>query len=65
MRNDLTKIKGIGPVFAKRFYEAGVKSFADLAALDPEKAREISGLKEWQKADPADWIAQAAELGQS
>lgn len=58
-RDDLTKVKGIGPVFAERFYEAGINTFADLAALTAEQAREISGLKSWQAADPAEWVEQA------
>lgn len=61
-KDDLTKIKGIGKVFAQRFYEAGILTYADLAGITPEAAREISGLKDWQAADPADWIAQAQAL---
>lgn len=61
-KDDLTKIKGIGKVFAQRFYDAGIMTYADLAGITPEAAREISGLKDWQAADPADWIAQAQAL---
>jgi hypothetical protein len=59
--DDLTRIKGIGPTFARRLQEAGITSFAALAALSPEEAREISGATNWQ-ADPADWIAEAKAL---
>lgn len=62
VQDDLTQVKGIGPVFAERFYEAGIKTFAALATLTPERAREISRLPEWHQADPAEWISQAAEL---
>lgn len=61
-RDDLTKVKGIGPVFAERFYEAGINTFAELATLTAEQAREISGLKSWQAADPAEWVEQAREF---
>jgi predicted flap endonuclease-1-like 5' DNA nuclease len=57
--DDLVDINGIGPVFAKRLNEAGITTFAQLAALTPEKAREITGVKEWQPNDPAAWIAEA------
>lgn len=39
--DDLTKIWGIGPVFAGHLNNAGVNSFAELAALDLEKLRAI------------------------
>lgn len=57
--DDLVDINGIGPVFAKRLNEAGITTFAQLAAMTPEKAREITGVKEWQPNDPAAWIAEA------
>jgi hypothetical protein len=58
--NDLTEINGIGPTFARRLNEAGITSFGQLAALDPEQARAITHAAEWQ-ADPADWIDQARQ----
>ena len=33
--DDLTAIKGIGPAIARKLEAAGVRSFADLAAADP------------------------------
>lgn len=59
--DDLTKINGIGPSFARRLREAGIHTYADLAALSPEQVVEITDVKEWQ-ADPAQWIAQAKLL---
>jgi large subunit ribosomal protein L21 len=59
--DDLTAIKGIGPTFARRLQEAGITSFAALAALSPEEARQFSGATNWQ-ADPADWIVEAKAL---
>jgi len=58
--DDLTAVKGIGPTFARRLQEAGVTSFATLAALSPDEVREITAVANWQ-ADPADWIAEAAQ----
>ena len=59
--DDLTVINGIGPTFARRLCEEGVVTYADLAALTPERAREITRVAAWQ-ADPADWIAEAKTL---
>lgn len=59
--DDLTTVKGIGPTFARRLQEAGVTSFAALAALSPERAQEITGAANWQ-ADTADWVVEAKEL---
>jgi predicted flap endonuclease-1-like 5' DNA nuclease len=60
--DDLTKVKGIGPVYAARLADAGVSTFADLAALDPV------ALAERIEAPPGrveDWIAQARSLAES
>lgn len=56
--DDLTKINGIGPTFAKRLTEAGLDSFAKLAAASPAQVKEAAKLADWQ-ADPKDWIAAA------
>lgn len=37
---DFTPIEDIGPVFNQRFFEAGVYSYAELAALSPEEIAE-------------------------
>lgn len=59
--DDLTQINGIGPTFARRLNEAGIYSFAALAAATPEQVREITKVANWQ-ADPSDWIAAAQRL---
>ena len=56
--DDLSLIQGIGPAYAKRLNEAGIKTFADLASADPEHLREVTGVSRW---DPNDWITQAGE----
>lgn len=59
--DDLEIVVGIGPVFARRLHEAGVRTFADLAATSSERLLEIvrasPGL-----ADPDSWREQAAQL---
>ena len=57
--DDLTMIKGIGPVFATRLNKAGIFTYAQLAAQKAEKVQFITQVTRW---DPADWIAEAAEL---
>jgi predicted flap endonuclease-1-like 5' DNA nuclease len=60
--DNLEAINGIGPTYARRLREAGVKTFADLSNQAPERLREITGLRDWQAADPADWITEARQL---
>ena len=54
--DDLTAIKGIGPVFATRLNKAGIFTYAQLAAQTAEKIQFITQVTRW---DPADWIAEA------
>ncbi|WP_420629523.1 hypothetical protein [Candidatus Leptofilum sp.] len=60
----LQKIHGIGDVFTRRFNEAGVYSFAQLAAITPERAREIIDPEEWQNIEPEQWIAEAKQFAE-
>lgn len=55
--DDLTEINGIGPTFAKRLAEAGVTTFAALAASTPEHLHEVTHAT--AVAKPEEWIAQA------
>ncbi|MBN2741982.1 MAG: 50S ribosomal protein L21, partial [Rhodobacteraceae bacterium] len=52
--DDLKVITGLGPAAEKKLNEAGVTTFAQLAAIDPE-AFEAVRVK-------ADWVAQAQDL---
>jgi hypothetical protein len=57
--DDLTTLEGIGPRVAGILNEAGIHSFADLAAANAdevEKTLDASGL---QMMDPGVWIEQA------
>ncbi|HEY65814.1 MAG TPA: hypothetical protein G4O02_14730 [Caldilineae bacterium] len=62
IRDDLTRIKGIGRVYAGKLYAAGIFTFADLAALTEERLREIIQPREWQNIDLRSWIEQARAL---
>jgi predicted flap endonuclease-1-like 5' DNA nuclease/cytoskeletal protein CcmA (bactofilin family) len=41
--DDFTALRGIGPTFDRRLKEAGIRTFAQLAALTPEEAADIIG----------------------
>lgn len=62
--DDLTQLTGAGPAFAAKLNEAGVTSFAQIAAWnDAEIERldgEIPGVK--AKAENGDWVAEAKKL---
>lgn len=60
--DDLTAINGIGPVYAGRLQEAGIKTYAALAAQNAAYLRQVAQLKAWHAADPEEWIAAAREL---
>ena len=57
--DDLEVISGIGPATARRLNEAGITTYAQLAAMTPGELDQISGTGRW---DPADWIAEAKKL---
>lgn len=54
----LQEIVGIGPVFARRLQECGIRTFRDLASLSEDVIRERAGLRPWQ-GDVQSWIVQA------
>jgi len=60
--DDLSEIRGIGEVYKKKLYEAGIVTFADLAASTEEELRAVIQPEGWQAVDFAGWIAQAREM---
>ena len=60
----LEKIKGIGKVFATRLNEAGIYTFAQLAALTPEQLEQTLEAESFQAANFEDWITQAKVLAE-
>ena len=55
--DDLTQLNGVGPAAAKKLNEAGIESFAALAALSDEQIAAIDTIK----VKP-EWVEQAKEL---
>lgn len=58
-RDPLIDINGIGPVYEKRLNEAGIWTFAELAALTPERVRAIINPEKWQLVEAEKWIEEA------
>lgn len=61
--DDLTRIEGIGPRIAEVLREAGIRTFAQLAALQPgqiEQILEQADPRLRRLADPTTWPEQAA-----
>jgi predicted flap endonuclease-1-like 5' DNA nuclease len=58
--DDLTRIKGIGPAYARRLAEAGINTYAGIALATPEMLREATNAL--AGADVQGWIDQARSL---
>jgi large subunit ribosomal protein L21 len=58
--DDLTKITGVGPAAAKKLVEAGLATFAQIAALSEADIAAIDAVK----VKP-EWVEQAKELAQA
>lgn len=59
--DDLTRIQGIGETFDRRFKEAGVRTFVDLANMTPDAVSEIIGWSP-ERVQRDDLIGQARTL---
>ncbi len=59
--DELTHVKGIGPVFQRKLRDAGFSSFEQLAGADPSQVRRMLGIKNWQRVDIESWIQQAKD----
>ena len=60
--DDLTRIKGIGPVAAGQLKEQGITTFAQLAALTEDDVARIDEAMPFSADQIGDWRAQATEL---
>ncbi|MEN8238237.1 MAG: helix-hairpin-helix domain-containing protein [Actinomycetota bacterium] len=54
--DDLTEIKGIGPVKAGKLNDAGINTFADVASMPPD---ELAGVAETSVATATRWSEDA------
>ena len=62
--DELTQIRGIGPVYQRKLRDIGFNSFKQLASADPDRIRRMLDVKSWQRVDIASWIQQAADWAQ-
>ncbi|WP_159587550.1 50S ribosomal protein L21 [Chelativorans xinjiangense] len=62
--DDLTKIKGIGPVAASQLNEQGIATFAQIAALSDEDIAKIDEAMPFSADQIQDWREQAKALAQ-
>ena len=60
--DDLTKIKGIGPVAMGQLKEQGVTTFAQIAALSDDDVKRIDEAMPFSADQISDWRSQAAEI---
>jgi predicted flap endonuclease-1-like 5' DNA nuclease len=59
--DDLTVIKGIGPVYQWKLRDAGVHTYKDLALSEPPQLRRMLDVKSWQQVNIDSWIEQARD----
>jgi predicted flap endonuclease-1-like 5' DNA nuclease len=62
-QDPLEKIDGLSPASARRLNDAGIYTFAELAALSPGRIRDVVGATDGETASPETWIQQARDLG--
>lgn len=60
VKDPLEKIDGIGQIYQSKLYEAGIKTFAQLAASSPSRITEIIEPQNWQQIDVMKWRREAA-----
>lgn len=64
MPDDFEPIEGIGKTYARRLYEAGIRTYRDLASMTPERLAAIIKPRPPTQPDFAHWIAQAQQLAE-
>jgi predicted flap endonuclease-1-like 5' DNA nuclease len=62
--DNLTAIKGIGPVYQWKLRDAGFNTFKQLATANPDQLRRMLDVKKWQRVNFESWIEQARDWAQ-
>lgn len=60
--NQLTAVKGIGPVYAGVLSRARIYTYRQLAAAKPKELLDLIAAPKWRKVDASSWIEQARHL---
>ena len=64
--DDLTQISGVGPVIVKKLAEAGVTTFAQIAAWTPEEVAAMDEKLNFKgRIERDEWLKQAADLAKA
>ena len=63
-RDPLIDVNGIGPKYQEKLFDAGIFTFAQLAALSTDQLREIIKPERWQEQNMQDWIDEAHQFAQ-
>jgi len=61
-RDPLAKIDGISPAYEQMLFDAGIYTYAQLAALSTDELRSVIRPAAWQKIDFDAWIRAAQDL---
>jgi predicted flap endonuclease-1-like 5' DNA nuclease len=59
--DNLTLIKGIGPVFQWKLRDIGISTYEQLATADPAQVRRQLDIKKWQRVNIEAWVEQARD----
>lgn len=59
--DNLTVIKGIGPVYQWKLRDAGINTYKHLATADPDQVRRMLDVKKWQRVNIEAWVEQARD----
>lgn len=62
--DNLTVIKGIGPIFQWKLRDAGINTYKQLATADPAQIRRLLSIKKWQRVNIESWVEQARDWAQ-
>ena len=60
--DDFEQLDGIGEVYERRLYDAGICTFRALSEVSEDRLQEICQAPDWRRPDYAVWIAQAKRL---
>lgn len=62
--DNLTVIKGIGPVYQWKLRDVGINTYKQLASADPDQVRRMLDIKKWQRVNIEAWVEQARDWAQ-
>lgn len=60
--DDFEVMEGIGEIYERRLYEAGICTYEAMAATTVDRLQEICQAPDWRRPNFAGWIAKATEL---